>query len=60
MNEILLGLLAAMLSTNPVVAVSNLVAQPTGVKLQVVDPADPVEQELDKIMEADDKAQTEI
>lgn len=59
-NEILLGLLAAMLSTNPVVTVSNLVAQTTGVRLQIVDPADPVEQELDKIMEADDKAQAEI
>lgn len=59
-NELLAGLLAAMLSTNPVVSVSNLVARQTGVRLPVVDQSDPVEQELRTIMEADDKAQADV
>jgi len=59
-NELLAGLLAAMLSTNPVVSVSNLVAKQTGVQRAVVDPSDPVEQELTRIMEDDDKAQAEV
>ncbi len=49
-----------MLSTNPVVAVSNIVANQTGVKLPVVNPADAAEQELQKIMAADDAAQAEV
>ena len=49
-----------MLATNQPVAVSNLVHQHTGVSLTMVDPADPAEQELQKLMAEDDAAAAEV
>jgi len=39
-NELLIGLISAMVSTNPVVAASNVVAQTTGIHVPVTDPND--------------------
>jgi len=59
-NDLLSGLLGALLATNQPVALSNLVQQKTGIRLAVPDKNDPVEQEFQKLMEADDKAQAEV
>jgi len=48
-----------MVSTNPVVAASNVVAQTTGVHVPVTDPNDPVEREYRQLLEQDDAAQEE-
>ncbi len=60
MNELLIGLVCVMLSTNQVAAASNLVAHTTGVALPVLDPNDPVEKEYQKLLDEDDQAQTEV
>ena len=60
MNELLLGLLSALLATNQVVAASNAVARATGIEVPVVDPADPVEREYQELLARDDAAQTEV
>jgi len=59
-NELLLGLLSAWLSTNQVLAASNAVARATGIAVPVVNPADPVEQEYQRLLAADDDAQAEV
>ncbi len=59
-NELLVGLLGAVLSTNPVLAASNLVQQTTGITMPVTDPKDPVEKEFRALLEADDQAQAEV
>jgi tetratricopeptide (TPR) repeat protein len=58
-NPLLIGLLGALLATNPAVAASNLLVKTTGVSVQIPDPNDPVEQEYRKLLEADDKAQAD-
>ncbi len=60
MNELLLSLLSALLSTNQVLAASNAVARATGIAIPVVNPADPVEREYQRLLEMDDEAQTEV
>ena len=58
MSNLLAGALGVLLATNQPAAISNLVAQQTGISVPV--PAtvtDPVELELQKIMAADDAAQ---
>ncbi len=60
MNELLLGLLSAWLSTNQVLAASNAVARTTGIAVPVVNPADPVEREFQRLLEQDDEAQAEV
>ena len=60
MNNLLVGLLSALVSTNPPVAVSNFVAQATGVSVRIADPNDPLESEYQKLLEADDEAQEEV
>ena len=60
MNELLIGLLSALVATNPPAAVSNLVQKRTGLTLAVVDPKDPVEQTYQRLMDADDAAQAEV
>ena len=60
MNNFLVGLLSALVSTNPPVAVSNFVAQATGVSVRVPVPNDPDEREYQKLLEADDEAQEEV
>lgn len=49
-----------MVATNQVVAASNVLAQTTGIRAPVVDPADPVEQEYRRLLEQDDDAQAEV
>jgi tetratricopeptide (TPR) repeat protein len=58
-NELLLGALSALLSTNPVLAASNALARTTGIAVPVVNPADPVELEYQRLLAADDDAQAE-
>ena len=60
MNDLTIGLLGALLATNQPQAVSNLVQQQTGVSVAITNPNDPVEQELQKLMEDDDAALAEV
>ncbi len=60
MHELLLGLLTSLWSTNHVLAASNVVARTTGLTVPVVNPADPVEQEYQRLLAADDEAQAEV
>ena len=60
MNDLLSGLLGALLATNQPVALSNLVQQRTGIALEIPDKNDPVEQEFQKLMLEDDAAQAEV
>src|SRR5438045_8186816 len=48
------------MATNQPAAVSNLVHQTTGVSVKVANSNDPVELELDRILEQDDAAQAEV
>jgi tetratricopeptide (TPR) repeat protein len=59
-SDLLAGLLAALVSTNTPVAVSNLVQEKTGIAVAVVDPNDPVEKEFRKVEADDDAAMEEI
>jgi tetratricopeptide (TPR) repeat protein len=59
-NDLLIGLVGAVLATNQPLAVSNLVQQRTGVSVVMANPNDPVEQELDKLMADDDAATAEV
>ncbi|MCL5097323.1 MAG: tetratricopeptide repeat protein [Candidatus Omnitrophica bacterium] len=59
MNSLLIGLLGAVLATNQAVAVSNLVAQTTGISVSIPDPNDPVEKDYLKLLADDDAAQSD-
>jgi tetratricopeptide (TPR) repeat protein len=59
-NELLIGLVSAMLATNQPLAVSNVVQQHAGVSIKLADPNDPAEQELQKLMADDDAAAAEV
>ncbi len=59
-NELLIGLLSAVVATNPPAVVSNLLHKATGVKVPVAAANDPVEQEYHKLMADDDVAQQEV
>jgi tetratricopeptide (TPR) repeat protein len=59
-NQLLIGLIGALVATNPPLAVSNLIQQQTGVVVPIVNPYDPAEQALQKVMDADDAAQAEV
>lgn len=60
MNDLLVGLLSALVATNPPAAVSNLVQQKTGIAVPVATTNDPIEREFRRLMEADDDAQAEV
>ena len=60
MSDLTLGLLSALLATNQPVAVSNLVAEHTGVALPIRDTNDPAERDLRNLMIGDDAALDEI
>lgn len=62
MNDLLIGLLSALVATNTPAAVSNLVQQKTGLKVAVTAVAtnDPVELAYQKLMADDDAAQAEV
>jgi tetratricopeptide (TPR) repeat protein len=59
-NELLIGLVGALIATNQPLAVSNLIQQHTGVSVTLVNPNDPAEQELQKLMAEDEAALTEV
>jgi len=59
-NDLLIGLLGALLATNQPAVVSNLVLKTTGVFVSVPDPNDPVEKEYRKLLDDDDAAQAEV
>ncbi len=59
-SDLLVGLLSAALATNPPVAVSNLVAQQTGLSLPAVNTNDPVAVAYQKLVTLDDEAMTQI
>lgn len=58
MNDLTIGLLSALLATNQPQAVSNVIHQETGVKVNLA--ADPAEQELRTVMMGDDAAQDDV
>ena len=60
MNNLLTGLLGAVLATNQPAALSNLVLKTTGVSVVVPNPSDPIEQEYQKLLAMDDAAREEI
>jgi tetratricopeptide (TPR) repeat protein len=59
-NGLVIGLLGALLATNQPQAVSNLIQQNTGVSVNIPNPNDPREKELDSLMSEDDAAMAEI
>jgi tetratricopeptide (TPR) repeat protein len=59
-TNLLIGLLSALVATNQPAAVSNLVEQTTGIKVDIPDPKDPVEMAYRKLMEDDDAALDEV
>ncbi len=59
MSNLTIGLLGALLATNQIAAVSNLVVQKTGISVNIPDPNDPVEKEFQKVLAEDDAAQAE-
>jgi tetratricopeptide (TPR) repeat protein len=59
-NELLIGLVGALIATNQPLAVSNLIQQHAGVSVAVVNPNDPAEKELDRLMAGDDAVLAEI
>jgi tetratricopeptide (TPR) repeat protein len=59
-NDLFVGLLSALMATNPPAAVSNLVQQKTGLSLPLAEATDPVSRELRRIMAEDDAAQAEV
>jgi len=59
-NELLIGLVGALIATNQPLAVSNLIQQNTGISVTMVNPNDPAEQELQKLMAGDEAALTEV
>ena len=60
MSNLLISLLGAALATNSPAAVSNLIAQTTGVSVEISNPNDPVEKEYQKLLGDDNAAQAEV
>jgi Flp pilus assembly protein TadD len=59
-NNLLIGLIGALMATNQPLAVSNLIQQKAGVSVTMVNPNDPAEQELQKLMAEDEAALAEV
>jgi len=59
-NELLIGLVGALMATNQPLAVSNLIQQHAGVSVTMVNPNDPAEKELQKLMVEDEAALNEV
>jgi tetratricopeptide (TPR) repeat protein len=59
-NELLIGLVGALIATNQPLAVSNLIRQHTGVSVTMVNPNDPAEKELTQVMAEDEAALNEV
>jgi tetratricopeptide (TPR) repeat protein len=59
-SDLVIGLLSALMATNQPAAVSNLIHQKTGARIEISDPNDPVEQAYRKVLLDDDAAQDEV
>jgi tetratricopeptide (TPR) repeat protein len=59
-NELLIGLVGALIATNQPLAVSNLIQQNAGVSVTMVNPNDPAEKELTQLMAGDQAALDEV
>jgi tetratricopeptide (TPR) repeat protein len=59
-SDLLVGLLSAVLATNAPQAVSNFVAEKTGIAIPVLDTNDPVEAEYYKVLLDDDAAEKDV
>jgi len=59
-NELLLGLVGALVATNQPLAVSNLIQQNAGISVSIPNPNDPAEMELHQLMVEDDAAMAEV
>jgi tetratricopeptide (TPR) repeat protein len=59
-NELLIGLVGALIATNQPLAVSNLIQQNAGVSVTLVNPNDPAEKELTQLMAGDEAALVEV
>lgn len=60
MNQLLIGLVGALVATNQPLAVSNVIQQNAGISVSIPDPNDPAEKELHQLMIADDAAMAEV
>jgi tetratricopeptide (TPR) repeat protein len=59
-NELLIGLVGALIATNQPLAVSNLIQQHAGVSVTMVNPNDPAEKALAELMARDDDVLAEV
>jgi cytochrome c-type biogenesis protein CcmH/NrfG len=59
-SDLTIGLLSALLATNQPAAVSNVIAQQTGIAVPITNPDSPEERELRGVMIADDAALAEV
>jgi tetratricopeptide (TPR) repeat protein len=59
-NQLLIGLVGALVATNQPLAVSNLIEQNAGVSVSIPNPNDPAEKELHQLMVEDDAALAEV
>jgi tetratricopeptide (TPR) repeat protein len=59
-NELLVGLVGALIATNQPLAVSNLIQQNAGGSVAMVNPNDPAEKELAQLMAEDEAALVEV
>jgi tetratricopeptide (TPR) repeat protein len=59
-TNLIIGLVGALMATNPAAAASNLLSQTTGIVVNIPDPNDPVEQAYQKLLEDDDTAMAEV
>jgi hypothetical protein len=59
-NDLLIGLVGALIATNQPLAVSNLIQQNAGVSVTIVNPNDPAEKELAQLMARDEAITTPL
>jgi tetratricopeptide (TPR) repeat protein len=59
-NELLIGLVGALMATNQPLAVSNLIQQHIGISVTMVNPNDPAEKELTQLMAGDQAAMDDV
>jgi tetratricopeptide (TPR) repeat protein len=60
MNQLLIGLVGALLATNQPQSVSNLIQQNAGLSVNLPNPNNPAEKELEQLMADDDAAMAEV
>ena len=60
MNKLLIGLLGTLMTTNQVLASSNVIQQSTDLPISITNSNETAETELEQLMAKDDAAQTEV